>query len=561
MGNKLSLLYKDANKKLQLLADTPEFVKDLQLDGILEFMSCGSKNMNSKRVITSVLSELCEDTEDITYRSDILQEFAQKPQVFMDLQCALEKLIPIERERQLSSRKRADVSSEYKLGNGVGMLMGYCGICKELDNVLKLHGNRYSSEGLTKLSETVSEYIGNESYNKLENILMALKKCVKGYARLKLNASLDTSFKLKDAIVLELDSNGFFDREISKDKSIKEHLSNRFKKLLKLGRGNKNTYVIKQMDYILEENANEIKDKIFTNIAQILDVMTSNVSSFLRKISEEMLFYEGALKLVNEMKSLGLTTSRAELAPWDRRSMIIEGMYDLSFALYLSDKGCSSPMDSIVTNDVCISGADRIQVITGPNQGGKTTYIRAIGILQVLAQAGIPVPASKAVVSPVDQLFTHFPVEERPESNEGRLGEELSRILLILENATPKSLVFMNEAFASTNSREGSLIAQDILSAFAVIGAKCFFVTHLYELAIRLDDINKGIGSMGEGYGRLISMAAQFEEKPGDSEQEAGGVIRRNYKILPGVPSKSSFAADIAAQFGIRYIDFLEYRN
>ncbi len=556
MGNKLSLLYKDANKKLQLLASPPEFIKDLQLDGILEFMSHGNKNINSNRVIASVLSELCEDTEDITYRADILQEFVQKPQMFLDLQCALAKLISIERERHLSNRRRADVSAEYKLGNGIGMLLGYCGICKELDKVLKQHGNSYSSEGLSGLSETVSEYVGNDGYNKLESILMVLKKCVKGYARLKLNASLDTSFKLKEAMVLDLDCNGFFDNDMERDKLIKEDLSSRLKKLLKLGRGNKNTYVIKKMNYVLEENSNEIKDKIFTNIAQILEAMISNVSSFLRKISEEMLFYEGALKLVNEMKSLGLTTSRAEVAPQDRRSMIIEGMYDLSFALYLSDKGCLRPLDSIVTNDVCISGQDRIQVITGPNQGGKTTYIRAIGILQVLAQAGIPVPASKAVISPVGQLFTHFPVEERPESNEGRLGEELSRMLLILQNVTPNSLVFINEAFASTNSREGSLIAQDVMSALAVIGAKCFFVTHLYELAIRLEDINKGIESMGEGYGRLISMTAQFEENSGDSGQEAEGGIRRNYKILPGVPSKSSFAADIAAQFGIRYIDF-----
>ncbi|OPZ84736.1 MAG: Endonuclease MutS2 [Firmicutes bacterium ADurb.Bin419] len=556
MGNKLSLLYKNANKKLNLLAKPPEFIKDLKLDGILEFMSYGNKNINSKRVIASVLSELCEDTEDIKYRADILQEFIQKPQMFLDLLWALAKLISVERDLHLSNRRRTDVSAEYKLGKGIGMLLGYCGICKEIDKVLKQHGDSYSSEGLSGLSKMVSEYVENDGYNKLESILIGLKKCVKGYAKIKLKASLGTSFKLKEAMVLDLDSNGFFDNDLEEDKLIKEDLSSRLKKLLKVDRENKNTYAIKKINYILKENSDEIKDKIFTNIAQIIEVMIYNVSSFLRNITEEILFYEGALKLVNEMKNLGLTTSWAEVVPQERRSMLIEGMYDLSFALYLSDKGCLRPLDSIVTNDVCISGQDRIQVITGPNQGGKTTYIRAIGIIQVLAQAGIPVPASKAVISPVDQLFTHFPVEERPESNEGRLGEELGRMLLILENATPNSLVFINEAFASTNSREGSLIAQDVMSALAVIGAKCFFVTHLYELAIKLENINKGIESMGEGYGQLISMTAQFEENSGDSGREEESGIRRSYKILPGVPSKSSFAADIAAQFGIRYIDF-----
>jgi DNA mismatch repair ATPase MutS len=239
--------------------------------------------------------------------------------------------------------------------------------------------------------------------------------------------------------------------------------------------------------------------------------------------------------------------------------MIAEGIYDLSFALYLSEKGCLNPMENIVTNDVCIKETERIQIITGPNQGGKTTYIRAMGILQVLAQAGIPVPAVKAVVSPVDRIFTHFPVDERPESNEGRLGEELGRMLSILENATPKSLVLMNEAFASTNSKEGSLIAQDILSALAVIGARCSFVTHLYELAHRIDNINKGLENIGEKCSRLISMAAQYEENQSNSEEEEDVEIRkRTYRIIPGIPSKSSFAADIAAQFGIRYMDFVE---
>lgn len=559
MVNKVSLLYKDANKKLQLVERNIEFIKDLQFDGILRIMTSGSTNINSERVIVSVFAELCKDINDISYRYDILQDFIRQPQMFSGLQSAFAMMIPIERERQMLNRTRADVSAEYKLSNGVNMLLGYSSVCKRVGEALKAYGNGYSSEGLKKLSEAVFGYVENEKFKNLQKNLMDLKNCTKGYIRLKLAARLDTSFKLKDAVVMDIDSNGFISKTLERDEYIKAHLAKGIKKLIRIRRKRQGNFVIKDIDFMLEENAEEIKNKILTNIAQLLDTMIVNVSSFLRNISDEILFYEGAVKLIQTMKNLGLTTSKAEIAPMGERTLIAKGLYDLSFALYLSEKGYLNPLEKIVSNDVIIKGAEKIQIITGPNQGGKTTYIRAMGILQILAQAGIHVPAENAVISPVDIIFTHFPVNERPESNEGRLGEELGRMLTIVENATEHSLILINEAFASTNSKEGSIIAQDILWALAVIGSRCSFVTHLYELAHRVDNINNGLERLGLECSHLISMVAQYEEGQNDLENNLESEIRkRTYIIVPGVPSKSSFAADIAAQFGIRYVDFTQ---
>ncbi len=468
-------------------------------------------------------------------------------------------MIAVERERQLSNRTRADVSPEYRLNNGINILLGYCKVCKKVGEVLKAHGSGYLSEGLNNLSRVVFDYVENENFYKLEKNLLALKKCTKGYIRLKLGARLDKSFKIKEAKLLDVDSNGFVSKILDKDEYIKEYFVRGLKKLIKVRRKNKGSYFIKDIDYILEENGEEIKSKILSNLSYILEAMITNISSFLRNISDEILFYEGAVKLMQKMKYLGLITSRAKIVPMEERTLIADGLYDLSFALYLSGKGSLNPLERIVTNDIFIKGEEKIQIITGPNQGGKTTYIRAMGILQVLAQAGIPVPALNVAISPVDRIFTHFPVEERSESNEGRLGEELGRMLTIVENATENSLVLINEAFASTNSKEGSKIAQDILSAFAVIGTRCSFVTHLYELANKVDSINKELEGLEVKSNRLISMAAQYEDGQNDSMVGSDDEIRkRTYRIIPGSPSKSSFAADIAAQFGIRYMDFIQ---
>jgi len=557
MVSKVSLLYKDAGKKPGIEGREPIFIKDLHLDEILEVMLCESSNINSRRIIVTVLSELCRDADDISYRYDVLQDFIDHPQMFLELKSAFDMMIPIERERQMSNRRRADVTAEYKLGYGINTLLGYCNVCKKVGEVLRAYRSKYASQGLNRLYEAVFNYVDNESFNKLEKNLLELKKCTKGYIRIKLDARLDTSFKLKDAIVLDIDNNGYVSKILERDEYIKAYFKRGVKKLKNIGRKNQGNRIIKNIDYILEENANEIKDKTLSGIAQILDVMISNISSFLRNIFDEMLFFEGAVKLVEKMNNLGLVTTRAEIAPIEERTFVAEGLYDLSFALYLSKKGCLEPLKKIVANDVFIKGDERIQIITGPNQGGKTTYIRAMGILQILAQAGIPVPAVKAVISPVDNIFTHFPVDERPETNEGRLGEELSRMRTIIEEATEYSLVLINEAFASTNSKEGSMIAQDILSALAVIGSRCSFVTHLNELAHRINNINREIEKLGASCSRLISMAAQYEEgEESTGEDMEVGFRKRTYKIIPGSPSRSSFASDIAAQFKIRYVDF-----
>ncbi|KNY28869.1 MutS-related protein [Pseudobacteroides cellulosolvens] len=553
MVNKVSLLYCNSNEKLHLRSEMPEFIKDLQLDKIIDIMCAGSKNQNCRRIITSVFTELCQNSEDIDYRYDILQDFIQSPHLVEDLEVLFSRLDSVERDRQASIRVKNRVSAEYKLIKDIVAFLEYCEIYKKLAAALNCYRGKYMSPGLKKFCATVCEYAAGNNFAELQKTLLTLKQCLKGYMRLKLEVRLDTSFKLIEALLVDIDSNGFGSDCIDKEEYAYGSWAQRLKKLFSIGSKYSDTQIIRHIDYILEQNVNEVKDKVLTSISSILEAMAASASSFLRNLSEELLFYEGALKLVNKMHRFGLAASRAVIAPAGERSIYVQGVYDLSFAFYLADSGCEKPMEVIVSNKVCLDDEGRIQIITGPNQGGKTTYIRAAGILQVLAQAGIPVPAAKAAVSPVDCLFTHFPADEKPESNEGRLGEELDRMLFILENATPKSLVLMNESFASTNSREGSAIAEDILSALAVIGARCAFVTHLYELAERVDSINKDIQAIREGSSRLVSMAAQFQE--GDRSLEADNqksIRRRTYRIVAGPPAKSSFAADIAEQFGIR---------
>lgn len=586
MMNQVSLLYQGAQKIHVNTIGMPDFLQDLQFQGILQVMCAGQENTDSRQLILSVLSELCQEPEHIRHRYDILQDFTNHHPWIDDLQMILEQTRIVERDRQSSARMRNRVTAEFKLAKEISIFLQYCDIDLKLSKWLKQHESGFRSAGLQTLTKTFCSETMQTSVNGLREEFRQMKQGLKGYMRLTLLTGLDTSFKLTEAQVLDFNSNGFATRDPNRIYKLSMSGPIKTRRRLFAKAEPDQSYRIKPIDFMLEQNVQEIKDKSLASLAAILEAMSSVHSAYLRSLSQDLIFYRAALNLVIAMESCGLPLCKPEIHPSDERYAHIQGGYDLGFAFFLRAQGYDRPMEKIVANDVRLTDSGRIQVITGPNQGGKTTYIRSIGILQVLAQAGLPVPATRATISPADRILTHFPSEENPGASESRLDEELDRMFQIMNQATPNSLILMNESFASTNAREGSRIAEDVLSALAIMGARCAFVTHLYEFAERIDAVNEKLDCDGQAGSRLISLTAQYiresqdetsapgpvncesenetsvpdsakhaadtgSEAPADSLMKTGPVCRRTYRIVPGAPAVSSFAADVARQFGI----------
>jgi len=116
-------------------------------------------------------------------------------------------------------------------------------------------------------------------------------------------------------------------------------------------------------------------------------------------------------------------------------------------------------------------------VLTGPNRGGKTTHVQAVGLAQVLAKAGLYVPARAARISPVEGIFTHFPAREHPELDTGRLGEEAQRLRELFAAATSGSLILFNESLSTTSPGESLVLARDLLRALSLLGARAIFTS------------------------------------------------------------------------------------
>jgi DNA mismatch repair ATPase MutS len=226
----------------------------------------------------------------------------------------------------------------------------------------------------------------------------------------------------------------------------------------------------------------------------------------------------------------------------------VQDSYNANLALqHAGSSGLQTPpVVATTVNDIEFGPTGRILILTGPNRGGKTTYMVGAGIVQVLAQVGCFVPGRQAQISPVDNIFTHFPIEEKPETEMGRLGEEAQRLGKIFEQITRYSLVLLNESFSSTNVTEGLYLAEDVVRMLRRIGARVIYSTHLYELGNHAENLNQSV--LGDS--RVISIVSSpVEARSPDSPTE----ITRSYKVEIRPPLGQSYAREIAARYGIHY--------
>jgi len=230
----------------------------------------------------------------------------------------------------------------------------------------------------------------------------------------------------------------------------------------------------------------------------------------------ELGFYVGCLNLHEQLEKIGEPSVLPEPAALTERQHAFQGLYDICLALTVKNK--------VVSNDV---GADKknLVLITGANQGGKSTFLRSIGLAQMMMQCGMFVAADNFRANICDGLFTHFKREEDITMESGKLDEELKRTSQIVDRLSLNSIVLFNESFAATNEREGSEIARQITTGLVEKGIKVFFVTHQYEFAHGLWD---------KKMGNAIFLRA---------DRQADGT--RTYKLAVGEPLQTSYGEDL----------------
>jgi DNA mismatch repair ATPase MutS len=233
----------------------------------------------------------------------------------------------------------------------------------------------------------------------------------------------------------------------------------------------------------------------------------------------ELAFYVGCLNLHERLAAKGEPTCFPVPNPCAERRYAVRDIYDVCLALKLGQR--------VVGNDGDGDGKE-LFVITGANQGGKSTFLRSVGLSQLMMQCGMFVPARSYCANLCAGLFTHCKREEDATMQSGKLEEELRRVSSIVDHLSPECIVLFNESFQSTNEREGSEIGRQIVQALLESRVKVFFVTHMYALASTLSDKN--------------TMNTMFlrAERRGDGT--------RTFRIIPGAPLRTSFGKDLYEQ-------------
>jgi DNA mismatch repair protein MutS len=514
---------------------SPQTAVDLDIKKLVHFISTDNRAKNS---IERIFTLLCQDSETITYRLDIIDDVLNSPAL---ISCLWELTPVISSMRFFVSRSRTEEKNALiEVVWRLRELEYYVKCIQLLSRGLKDIRETIRSEGIKKLALLVDSIENNPVFVRLIQTLPGLLEKISNLKSITIGVNLNNGLIPFEATLLSINDKQFTGAPLWGNLFQSKH--NRG--IAELHSAPVDGYTNPLMVPLFKD-IDHITQKMTKPIARSLKKFISINSRLLIKLQQDFLFYLGAIHMIQSLRKKGLPMTRPVVLEKEKRKFSAQELYNINLAIHLSDNA-----SSIVKNNFSQDEAGRIIILTGPNRGGKTTLLQAVGLTQILTQAGLYVPAEKAEVSICDNIFTHYPAKEELEKGTGRFGEEAQRLHSLFQSATRYSLILLNESLSSTSIGESLYLAQDIIRVLRALGVRVIFTTHLHDLAGMVDTINNDT----RGDSRLLSMVAQIKkikgkEGPGPGHETI--TIKPTFKILPGPPMGQSYALELATKFGI----------
>ncbi|GAB4504845.1 MAG: DNA mismatch repair protein MutS [Anaerolineales bacterium] len=463
--------------------------EDLELNILFDAMAGGDEFLfeAARRTVFSSL----DSPEAIRYRQAILKDCLQHPDVVREIYS-----LPVEATER-KHRHWMGIFTRYPSGvlsSAVQMLEMFVVLLRRLKGVADDHAQEFESQGFRRFFAMIQQELTEEYFAVVEEHLKALK------------------FKRGVLISAELGSGNEGTNYVLRKPN---HEGESWLKRVFSPKSPIYSYTLAPRDDAGARALGELRNKGLNLVADAAGQSADHIDNFFNVLRSELAFYIGALNLAERLAELEEPITFPDSAPAEARQHAFTGLYDPALALTMKKK--------VVGNDVNADGKDLV-IITGANQGGKSVFLRSIGIAQLMMQCGMFVPAESFRANLCTGIFTHYKREEDNTMTSGKFDEELGRMSQIVDHLTPHAIVLFNESFAATNEREGSEIARQIVAALLEKKVKVFFVTHLYELVH---------GFHAKGMDNAIFLRADRREKG-----------RRTYKLIEAPPLKTSFGVD-----------------
>ncbi len=480
-----------------------DFVADVNLDQVIAAIAGGREQ---RELITQVLHRQVRDVGTLQYRHEVFRDLADP--VLLD---ALERFGGHMRDVRVHVGGLARMrSAEQQQGWFLDAAAIYCDAVRALATTLS--ARPVGSRGLRAFRDYLTEYAGSPAFDRLAADTAARKADLSGVSYL-------VRIRGGRVEVRRYDGEPDYSAEIEAT-------------FARFAQAEAKDYRVR---YRTWPGMTGVGAQIVSLVARLFPAEFGALTEFCRthagfvdaaidQFDRELQFYLAYLDYTRPMQGSGLAFCYPELSA-ATKDIFARDTFDIALAARLT--ASHSP---VVTNDFQLTGPERVIVVSGPNQGGKTTFARTFGQLHHLAAVGCPVPGSAARLFLCDQILTHFEREEDIGRQTGKLEDDLLRIQRALLTATPASIVIMNEIFASTTLSDARFLGGRVLTKIVESDIVGVYVTFVDELA-----------AFGPS---VVSMA---------STVVPGNPAERTYKVVRRPADGLAYALAIADKHRVTY--------
>jgi len=498
---KVHLLYEAQDFDFQ--ADPPAgheaLTQDLELTTLLRAMALGDEFLSE--VSRKVLLASLHDPGSIRYRQRVLADCLAHPEIIREMYAVAVGVLQDKRRLWWGSYGGSYQNPSSNLSGAVTHLEGYVARLRQLRKIADDHAGKFRSDGLSTLFATLQHELDDEYFEEISYHLRQLR------------------FRAGVLISAELDrDNSGINFVLRAPADARRPW---WKERLGIGPRSSYSFTLPPRDEGGSQILADLTGRGINLVANAAAQSADHIGSYFTMLRVELGFYVSCLNLADRLAVKGVPTTLPVPAQPSSLTFSCTGLRDTCLELQ-----SGSP---VVGNDVHADGKALV-IITGANSGGKSTFLRSVGLAQLMMQCGLFVTADSYQANTAHGIFTHFIREEDSSMISGRLDDELRRMSAIADQIGPHCLMLFNESFAGTNEWEGSEIGHQVVRALLDAQVKVFFVTHRFDFA--------------ERFRRQRARSTLFLR----AERQPDG--HRNYKLAVKDPLPTSFGEDLYYRLG-----------